>query len=34
MKVEKHVMYVEENPNVYRVLLGKLKKVGTWNIWA
>jgi hypothetical protein len=34
MKVEMHVLYVGEKPNVYRVLVGKLKKVSTWNIWA
>jgi hypothetical protein len=29
MKLEEHVVYVEEYPTVYRVLLGKLKRVGT-----
>jgi hypothetical protein len=34
MKWEKHVVYVEEKLNVYRVLVGNLKKVGTCNIWG
>jgi hypothetical protein len=34
MKLEEHGAYVEQYPNVYRVLEGVPKKVGTKCNWA
>jgi len=34
MKLEEHGVYVEQYPNVYRVLEGIPKKVGTKFNWA